>query len=295
LFRAATCGTLLKGWWLILDEIILVAEQEEAAPDVTLATVAEVTATGVRIQIDGEDAAGLKEYQCNTAQPFAVGDRVKISPVSGSFLVEYKIGAPGATYPIPAGGTDGQVLTKDGSNPYAVKWASTFPSGGNTGDFLKKTSSGVAWGSVSQFSPTGSGTAGQFLKKTASAYEWADAPAVPAMSSSTSGKYLTNNGITASWGDAPTPTPTSITNGNYTLSLSNTGVLAAASSSRKITLGTTNIPFTNLYVGGSLQLGTATSDKIGFFGHALTGRQTVSSTATVATLITALKAYGLIA
>ena len=50
-----------------------------------------------------------------------------------------------------------------------------------------------------------------------------------------------------------------------------------------------------LSIQTKVQLGTATTSTLGFFGTTPVARQTVSSTATVATLITALKKYGLIA
>lgn len=281
-----------------MDEIII-AEQQETSPGVLLATVAAVTANGVRIQIDGEDAAGDKEYRCNTAQAFAVGDRVKFTPISGSYVIDYKIGAPGETYPIPSGGSDGQVLTKDGADPYKVKWGTAthgIPSGGNSGQVLAKASGSnydVEW--VSKGLPSG-GTSGQVLAKTSAsdyAVAWTTVLTVP--STGTTGHVLTKTATGCEWAAAPSPSVSSLVNGNYTLSLSNAGVLAASASNRKIQLGTSSIPFNTCYIGGELYLGTSSSDKIGFFGHAVASRQTVSNTATVATLITALKAYGLIA
>lgn len=50
-----------------------------------------------------------------------------------------------------------------------------------------------------------------------------------------------------------------------------------------------------LSIQTKVQLGTATTSTLGFFGTTPVARQTVSSTATVATLITALKKYGIIA
>ncbi len=206
-----------------MDEIIMEAQQEET-PGVSLATVAAVTANGVRIQIDGEDTAGVKEYQCNTAQLFTIGDRVKISKISGSYVVEYKVGAPGETYPtthgLPSGGTTGQYLRKTSNTDYAVEWAS--------------------------FSEV---------------------------------------------------TVDKLVNSTYTLSLSSSGVLASSgnTATTRIALGSSTTPFFNLYVNGYILLGTNAADsRLGFFGHTPTARQTVASTATVATLITALKAYGLI-
>ena len=193
---------------------------EEAEPGTTdgveLATVVSVGTTGVRLLIDGNEESGEKEYRANAGQLLKAGDRVKIKRISGSYVVEYVVGDPMARFAIPPGGTSGQVLVKDGTDDYAVKWSN----GG---------------GDVSE-----------------------------------------------------------LVNGNYKLILSYTGVLAAENSSRKVTLGTQQIPFNGCYLGGELHLGAAQTDKIGFFGHAAVARQTVSGTASVSTLITALKNYGLI-
>lgn len=72
-----------------------------------------------------------------------------------------------------------------------------------------------------------------------------------------------------------------------------------ASSSYPFYLGTSSYPWyhsyiTNLNVVTSAKLGTSTSAKIGFFGTTPVARKSVSNSATVATLITALKGYGLI-
>ena len=60
-------------------------------------------------------------------------------------------------------------------------------------------------------------------------------------------------------------------------------------------LGSASYYWYDCYLGyGSTRIGYNTSSKLGFFGTAPVTRQTVASSATVATLITALKAYGLI-
>lgn len=60
-------------------------------------------------------------------------------------------------------------------------------------------------------------------------------------------------------------------------------------------LGSASHYWYDCYLGyGSTRIGYNTSSKLGFFGTAPVTRQTVASSATVATLITALKAYGLI-
>lgn len=280
-----------------MDEILEEKEEQEER-HIILATVAGVSSTGVTIQIDGNDEAGQKEYKCNTSAKFAVGDRVKITENSGTYIIDYKIGNPMDDYPIPSGGANGQVLTKDGADAYKVKWGSAphgIPSGGSGGQVLCKSSADnydVAW--VSKGLPTG-GTSGQVLAKTGAsdyAVAWTTVSTVP--STGTTGYVLTKTASGCEWAAIPSSSASSLVNGNYTLSLSNGGVLAASASNRKIQLGTASIPFNTCYLGGELHLGTSSSDKIGFFGHAVAARQTVSNTATVATLITALKAYGLI-
>ena len=60
-------------------------------------------------------------------------------------------------------------------------------------------------------------------------------------------------------------------------------------------LGSASHYWYDCYLGyGSTRIGYNTSSKLGFFGTTPVARQTVASSATVATLITALKAYGLI-
>lgn len=60
-------------------------------------------------------------------------------------------------------------------------------------------------------------------------------------------------------------------------------------------LGSSSYYWYDCYIGyGSTRIGYNTSSKLGFFGTTPVAKQTVSSTATVSTLITALKAYGLI-
>ena len=60
------------------------------------------------------------------------GARITITDANGTTTQDVMDGATGQTGPagpgVPSGGTDGQVLTKDGSTDYATKWAT--PSGG---------------------------------------------------------------------------------------------------------------------------------------------------------------------
>lgn len=71
------------------------AGENEERVEVRLATVAEVLNDGLRLQFDGSDAATTKIYKCNASCMFTVGDRVKVTKHSGTYLVDYVIGAPG--------------------------------------------------------------------------------------------------------------------------------------------------------------------------------------------------------
>ena len=68
-----------------------------------------------------------------------------------------------------------------------------------------------------------------------------------------------------------------------------------ASTTYAFYLGTSSYYWHYAYLGSvSASIGSSASSKLGFFGTTPVARQTVANTATVATLITALKAYGLI-
>ena len=43
---------------------------------------------------DGSTTASEKHYKCNTSISFKAGDRVKISKISGSYVVDYVVGIP---------------------------------------------------------------------------------------------------------------------------------------------------------------------------------------------------------
>ena len=309
-----------------LNEVIE-PEEDEDQEEIVLATVAEVTANGVKITIDGADQAGTKEYKANAGQLLAVGDRVKIHKNSGTYLIEYVIGAPMSKYPIPAGGSDGQVLTKDGANDYAVKWAAAHgvPSGGAAGQVLAKNSAtdydlawitkaglpaggakdqalvktaatdySVGWATIGHDLPTG-GSAGQLLaKKTNTNYdvEWINVPHdLP--TGGTTGQILkksSNANYAVEWGAVPSPS--AISNGSYTVTLSNNGILYP--SSGNITLGSNNNRWNGCYFGGAMYFGSSYGSTIGFFGTTPQSKKYVGSSGTLATLITALQGYGLI-
>ena len=165
------------------------AGENEERVEVRLATVAEVLNDGLRLKFDGSDAATTKIYKCNASCMFTVGDRVKVTKHSGTYLVDYVIGAPG--------GGGGSVSKLE-----------------NGGVYVELNSSGNLLPSVSGYTNLGS-------------------------SSKSFGSLYAHGAI--------------------------------------ISLGS----------GGSVS-------KLGFFGTTPVSKQTVASNASVATLIAALKAYGLV-
>lgn len=299
----------------------------EGQSEFILATIATVTSSGVTMIIDGETEAGEKEYRVNAAQLYAAGDRVKIHKDSGTYLVEYVIGDPMSRYPIPSGGSDGQVLTKDGANNYEVKWSTAhgvpsggakgtvltknsatdydlawaelhgIPSGGASGYVLAKTSAtsyDVSWQASSGL-PTG-GTAGQVLTKVnATNYnvQWSTIGTLP--TGGTAGQVLTKTNSTNYNVEWATPSVGLLKNGTSTVTLNSSGALVP-NSSGSVAIGTSSVPFGNLYVSGYAQIGTSTySSRLGFFGTTpITKINTITTSSSLANLIQALKNYGLL-
>lgn len=263
-----------------MDEILIPPQEEKDAgseAQVVLATVAEVLTNGLKLTFDGSSSASDKVYKCNASCIFRVGDRVKVTKHSGTFIVDYVIGGPatGGSGGVPAGGSAGQVLRKASSVDYSIEWATPHyvPSGGTSGQVLAK-SSGTDWAigwTTPHYLPSG-GSKDQVLAKSA-ATDYA-----------------------VSW---VTPYASQLKDSNYTLTL--TGSLLKPSTT--LDLGNNSYKFGNLYAQGTVKLGEASRSPItiggssallGFFGKTPVAVQTVASTATVAQLITALKAYGLI-
>ncbi|MBQ9169144.1 MAG: hypothetical protein IJX67_12185 [Oscillospiraceae bacterium] len=182
------------------------------------ATIAELFEDGVSLIFDGQEEATEKHYKTNTIIWFQPGDRVKICQDSGTYVVEYVVGAPLQTklVGIPSGGTPGQSLVKDTQEDYAVKWETIsnqdknalLPTGGTAGQILTKSTStdyDVKWEDPIGILPKG-GTDGQFLKKTSSAdyaVAWADISNTGTLpKGGTSGQFLKKTSATdyaASW------------------------------------------------------------------------------------------------
>ena len=283
-----------------LDDEIDEEEQEE----IVLATVTAVSANGLRIKLDGEEEAGEKYYKANAGQRYAVNDRVKVEKNSGTYIVEYVVGNPGARFPIPSGGSDGQVLTKNGATNYAVKWASlptvhSVPAGGSQNQVLAKKSSSdydVKWSDLPQGIPSG-GTQGQVLTKNSGTnydVKWVsleDTHGIP--SGGTTGQYLkksSNTNYAVEWGSAPATDR--LTSSAKHVIYNGSALYADYSSS----LGMNNYYWSGCYISGAMRFGNGTyGNSIGFFGTTPISKiTTITTSSTLSALIQALKNYGLL-
>lgn len=177
-----------------------------------LATVASVEEDGLTLTLDGAEEPTEKHYKCNTAVKFSAGQRVAVLELSGSKVVMFAVGNPGADAAsgIPPGGSAGQVLVKASAEDYSLKWGSIsglLPTGGTDGQVLLKdgtTDYAVKWGSLTGALPTG-GTAGQVLKKSSAtdyACSWGSIDGT-LPTGGTDGQVLLKNGSTnyaVKWG-----------------------------------------------------------------------------------------------
>ena len=110
----------------------------------------------------------------------------------------------------------------------------------------------------------------------------------------TANQVLTKNSATnydVKWASAPSPSE--ISNGSYTVSLSSGGVLYP--SRGNIALGASNSYWQGCYIKGSMRFGDSaySPNAIGFFGHTPVSKQTLYSSSTLANVITLLQNYGL--
>ena len=300
-----------------------------AEPEMRFATVGAVFGDGVTLIFDGQTAATEKHYKCNTSVLFHAGDRVKIASDSGTYVVEYIVGSPGADAPIPKGGSSGQVLAKKSGTDGDVEWknitqSSTgkLPSGGTTGQYLKKSSAtdyAAEWATLGGILPTG-GTAGQYLKKNSAtdySAEWVTLSGL-LPSGGTAGQYLKKSSsvnYAVEWASAPSTSTTtdkligSGTSNSATLNSSRQFVPAASSSLYAHSIGSSVSPWYNIYIGGGTMSFGTSSSKLAFFGGTAQSKLTLStssanmgySSATASNYLTIvnniagiLKKYGLI-
>lgn len=350
------------------------------------ATVSSVGTSGISIRIDGGTDGTAKEYTCNTAVNFRVGDRVLVCRESGTYTVICKVGKPGGptaktsdmTQPVGVD-ADGKLYTKPAS-AYTLPTASPTTLGGvkptaKTSEMTQAVgvdTSGALWTAPAQNTsytlPTASSTTLGGVKPTAKTTAMTQAVGVdtsgalwtaPPASSNVSRIYgegstvyyidLTSGGVfrPASTGydlgstAFPFQTLYVGTTSTYFWKINAAGIIPSAKTTSYFDIGSSAYPVSNIYaqqiyLGGNanyyifantsrelrpnstnttypcylgtssyywhyaylgsntVSLGSSTSSKLGFFGTTPVVRQTVSSSATVETLITALKKYGLI-
>lgn len=186
---------------------------EIEAPEAALATIGALYSDGVSLIFDGEEEATEKHYKVNTSIEFSAGDRVKVSKISGTYIVEYIVGAPMRDYALPKGGVDGDMLVKSGATDYAAAWKTIdipeehIPKGGSDGQMLAKdgdlTDYKLKW--VDGNIPASS-KAGDVLTSTSTGTEWATPHYIP--SGGTNGQILAktaNTDYSAGWRDSPVP------------------------------------------------------------------------------------------
>lgn len=221
---------------MIDDPSLIVNTEAEETPEFITAVIGEIRTDGVTLVFPGEEDASEKVYKCNSGVKLRAGDRVKVCADSGTYLVEYAIGAPNEDVPwgLPTGGSVDQVLRRTQNGAAWSNEAQGLPSGGSAGQVLKRTSSGYSWSDEKTELPSG-GSAGQALLKKSSGVEWG----------------------------TPAVTTDNIKNSSYNMTMSKYGYLS-----------------TNC-------------QRLGFFGVTPVARQYVATTATLSTVIQALKNLGL--
>ena len=350
------------------------------------ATVSAVGVSGISIRIDGGMEGSAKEYTCNTAVKFSVGDRVLVCRESGTYTVICKVGRPGGpaaktsdmTQPVGVD-ADGKLYTKPAAL-YTLPTASSAVLGGvkpvtKTAAMTQSVgvdSSGALWTAPAQTTSytlpvaTSSTLGGvkPVTKTTAmtqsvgvdtSGALWTTPPAssnvsrIYADSSTsyyidlTSDRVFRANSTGFDLGSTTYPFQTLYVGAtsSYYWKINAAGIIPSAKTTSYFDIGSSTYPVSSIYaqeicLGGNasyyitanasrelrpnstnttypcylgtssyywhyaylgsntVMLGSGTSSKLGFFGTTPIIRQTVASTATVATLITALKKYGLI-
>lgn len=147
-------------------------------------------------------------------------------------------GKTGAVNVLPSGGSAGQVLKKSSADNYAVEWAAESggvptPASADSGKVLTATSGGgFFWNAVPSELPSG-GQSGQYLKKTGSAAydtDWATVREVPSSTTSDNGKVLKVVSGSAEWAnESELPSVTTSDNGKVLTVVS--GAWAAETSS----------------------------------------------------------------
>lgn len=161
-----------------MSDIIETYQQEQKQllqpemPGMTFAAVVSVNEDGLELQFDGEETASTKRFPCNTGVSFAVGQRVLLMKVNGSYVALCPVGLQGIQ-PEPEPEPehyDVFSVDKNGLVPGPTK--------SDTGKFLRGDGSWVTVPEYSKFTTSENGL-------------------VPASGSSGASKYLKGDGT---WG-----------------------------------------------------------------------------------------------
>ena len=84
------------------------------------ATVVGVYEDGLQLQFDGETESSSKKYRYNKSITFKLGDRVKVTRVSGTYVVEYPVGK--TKFSVPPDNVSG-ISTSVGETEVSILWS----------------------------------------------------------------------------------------------------------------------------------------------------------------------------
>lgn len=232
------------------------AESAESATTAETATNAD-SATNAT---SAEKAAALVDAASSNSKVYLKISSSKLYFGSGTTSM-YEVPKLG----LPTGGSSGQVLVKNGSSDGAAGWSTLtglLPEGGSANQILAKDSStdhDVSWKTIGTL-PTGGSTGQCLVKDSATNYD-------------------------VSWGSPSVPKLYVDAYNNVTLNDDRQLVphtYSSYSSSYAYSLGSSSLPWTNLYIGrGVIKLGdNASYTTIGFFGTTPQSRKTLSTYST---------------
>ena len=97
----------------------MTATDPQEAQGASFATIAAIYDDGVTLKFDGMDAPTEKHYQTNAFVVFKVGDRVRVIKDSGTYVVEYPVGAPRKSFSADYA-TDAKTANKAANADYAT-------------------------------------------------------------------------------------------------------------------------------------------------------------------------------
>lgn len=119
-----------------MSDIIETYQQEQKQlsqpemPGMAFAAVVSVNEDGLGLQFDGEETASTKRFPCNTGVSFAVGQRVLLMKVNGSYVALCPVGLQG--------GGGGDYLTPDDVVDNLTSTATDKPLSANQGRVLNE-------------------------------------------------------------------------------------------------------------------------------------------------------------